>query len=220
MTIAGETNLGGHAWAGVKIDSDEWTTGVGRIGGASKGEAGNPQTGDSTSEQEIQLWNDRFHQSPVVTLSVWRHLWLADFFAATDNAADNAATVRLANNLGHTFVETWQALYSLLGRQTQLTGDPAAPNNLEEWKTFAKDMRREYKDNPRMADAGRQRRNRIHLPLRPRGRRQAHAAARTPPGRTRCRRTDGSHRRLAQTRSRGDPENGRPGCQTRYQPPL
>jgi hypothetical protein len=151
MTIAGETNSGGHAWAGVKIDDDQWTTGVGRIGGASKGEAGNPQTGTSISEQEILLWNDRFHQSPVVTLTVSRHLWLADFFAATDNAADNAATVRLANSLGHTFVETWQALYALLGRQTQLTGSPAVPNNLEDWKNFAKDMRREYKDNPRMA---------------------------------------------------------------------
>jgi hypothetical protein len=151
MTIAGETNLGGHAWAGIKIDSNEWTTGVGRVAGASKGEAGNPQTGASISEQEIQLWNDRFHQSPVVTLAVWRHLWLADFFAATDNATDNAATIRLANNLGHSFVETWQALYSMLGRQTQLTGEPPAPNNLVEWKTFVRDMRREYKDNPRLA---------------------------------------------------------------------
>jgi hypothetical protein len=97
------------------------------------------------------LWNDRFHQSPVVTLAVWRHLWLADFFAATDNATDNAATIRLANNLGHSFVETWQALYSMLGRQTQLTGEPPAPNNLAEWKTFVRDMRREYKDNPRLA---------------------------------------------------------------------
>ena len=151
MTIAGETNSAPHAWAGVKIDSDTWTTGVGRIGGASKGETGNPQTGASMSEQEILLWNDRFHQSPIVTLSVWRHLWLADFFAATDNAADNAATIRLANSLGHTFVETWQALYALLGRQTRLTGVPAVPNNLEDWKNFAKDMRREYKENPRMA---------------------------------------------------------------------
>jgi hypothetical protein len=150
MTIAGETNSGGHAWAGIKIDSNAWTTAIGRIGGASKGEAGNPQTGSSTSEQEILLWNDRFHQSPVVTLSVWRHLWLADFFAASDHAADNAATIRLANSLGHSFVETWQAVYSMLGRQTQLTGTPPAPNNLDQWKKFASDMRREFKDNPRM----------------------------------------------------------------------
>lgn len=152
MTIAGETDLGGHAWAGLKIDDDEWTTGVGRIGGASKGTAGNPQTGASITEQEIQLWNDRFHQSPTVTLSVWRHLWLADYFMAMEKDEENADAIRLANRIGHTFVETWQALHGLLERQMQLTGDPAAPNNLEDWKSFAKDMRREFKDNPRMAE--------------------------------------------------------------------
>ena len=152
MTIGGETNSGGHAWAGVKIDADEWSTSVGRIAGASKGQAENPQTRGAISEQEIQLWNDRLHQSPVVTLNVWRHLWLADFFAATNNATDNAATIQLANHIGHTFIETWQAVYALLKRQTQLTGDPAVPNNLEEWKTFATGMRREFKENPRMAE--------------------------------------------------------------------
>jgi len=152
MTIAGETDLGGHAWAGVKIDDDEWTTGVGRIGGASKGQANNPQTRQSITEQEIQLWSDRYHTSPVVTLSVFRHLWLADYFMAMDNSTDNGVAVRLANQLGHSFTETWKALYSVLERQTQITGEPPAPNNLEEWKSFAKDMRREYKENPRMAE--------------------------------------------------------------------
>lgn len=152
MTISGETDLGGHAWAGVKIDSKEWSTGVGRIGGASKGQAYNPQTGGSISEQEIQLWNDRNHQSPAVTLSVSRHLWIADYFHAMENDDDNASAIQLANRLGHSFTETWAALYSLLERQTQLTGDPAKPDNLDAWKSFAKDMRQEFKDNPRMSE--------------------------------------------------------------------
>lgn len=152
MTIAGETDMGAHAWAGVKIDDDEWTTGVGRIGGASKGTAGNPQTGESITEQEIQLWNDRNHTSPNVTLSVWRHLWIADFHGAMENDDGNAEAIKLANRIGRSFTETWRALYSLLERQMELTGDPAVPNNLEEWKAFAGDMRREFKDNPRMAE--------------------------------------------------------------------
>ena len=152
MTIGGETDLGGHAWAGIKIDAGAWTTGVGRVGGAAKGQAENPQTGGSVSEQEIQSWNDRLQQSPLVTLSVRRHLWLADFYSATENADDNAAAILLANRIGHSFTETWRALYSLLERQTRLTGDPAVPENLDEWKSFAKDMRREFKDNPRMAE--------------------------------------------------------------------
>ncbi len=151
MTFSGETDLGGHAWVGLKIQSDEWTTGVGRIGGASKGETDNPQTGKSISEQEVQLWSDRAHQSPVATLAVARHLWLADYFAATGKDADAAATVRLANHLGPSFTETWAALYALLQKQMKLTGEPAAPSNLEDWKSFAKMLRQQFKDNPRMA---------------------------------------------------------------------
>jgi hypothetical protein len=151
MILSGETDLGGHAWVGMKIDSDEWTTGIGRIGGVSKGQAENPQTREMITEQEILLWNDRDHRSPAITLSVWRHLWLADYFAASGNTGDNAATIRIAHQLGRSFPETWKALYSLLERQMQLTGEPAKPNNLEEWRNFAKGMRQEFKDNPRMA---------------------------------------------------------------------
>lgn len=152
MTIAGETDLGGHAWAGLKTDDDEWTTQVGRIGGASKGTASNPQTGGSITEQEIQQWNDRHHRSPATTISVWRHLWLADFQEATGNDAGHAEAVRLAHRIGTGFTETWRALYTLLEKETRMTGEPAAPENLDDWKEFASDMRREFKDNPRMAE--------------------------------------------------------------------
>lgn len=151
MTFSGETNLGGHAWVGLKIKPDEWTTGVGRIGGVSKGETGNPQTGRSISEQEVQLWGDRFHQSPVISLAVARHLWLAGYFGATGKDDNHIEAVHLANQLGQSFTETWAALYALLQKQTKLTGEPAKPNNLEDWKAFAQSMRREFKDNPRMA---------------------------------------------------------------------
>ena len=151
MTIGGETNLGGHAWAGIKADPDQWFTGVGRISGASNGIAGNPQTGEPTSEQEIQLWNDRSHKTHATFIAVWRHFWLADFFAASNRPVDHAATVHLANRIGHSFVETWQALFALMSRQTTITGDPAVPNNLADWKKFVLDLRREFKKNPRMA---------------------------------------------------------------------
>jgi hypothetical protein len=152
MIIGGETDSGGHAWAGLKIKDDEWTTGVGRIGGASKGQSGNPQTGEAISEQVIQSWNDRDLQSDLVTRSVWRHLWLADYFAASGNTADHAATVRVANKLGHSFTATWKTLYGLLERETQITGTPPKPENLDDWRSFAAAMRREFRDNPRMAD--------------------------------------------------------------------
>ena len=150
MGISGETNSGGHAWAGLKIDDREWTTGIGRIAGVSKGEAHHPQTGGRITEQEILHWNDRAHQSPATTLKVMRHLWLADFFGETGEDDAHAETIRLANRLGSSFSETWQALYQVLARETEMTGEPAAPANLDEWKSFAADVRREFKDNPRM----------------------------------------------------------------------
>ena len=151
MILTGETDLGGHAWVGLKIQSDEWTTGVGRIGGVSKGQTENPQTGNEITEQEVQLWNDRSHQSLLVTLSVARHLWLADYFAATGHVDEAAEVVRLANQIGPSFVETWAAMHEMLEQQMKLTGNPAKPSNLEDWKSFAQAMRREFKDNPRMA---------------------------------------------------------------------
>ncbi len=151
MTLGGETDLGGHAWVALKFQSDEWTTGVGRIGGVSIGQTGNPQTGKTITEQEVQLWSERAHRSPLTTLAVARHLWLADFFAATDEESEAADSVHLANQIGPSFTETWAALYAVLRKQMSLVGEPAIPSNLEEWKDFAKSMRREFKDNPRMA---------------------------------------------------------------------
>ena len=150
MTLSGETDMGGHAWAGIKIKPDEWTTGVGRVGGVAKGEADNPQTGKTITEQEIQMWSDRI-QSPTTLLAVARHLWLAGFFEATDKAEDHSDTIHLANQIGQSFTETWTALYALLQKQMKMTGEPAKPSNLEEWKGFAVAMRREFKNNPRMA---------------------------------------------------------------------
>jgi len=151
MIFGGETDLGGHAWVGLKNQADEWTTSVGRIGGVSKGQTENPQTGASITEQEVQLWGDRAHQSSLTTLAVMRHLLLADYFAATGVSDQQAETVRLANHLGPSFTETWLAWYAVLQKEMKITGDPAEPSNLEEWKSFAKAMRQEFKDNPRMA---------------------------------------------------------------------
>lgn len=151
MIIGGETDAGGHAWVGMKTDDDEWTTGIGRVGGAAKGMAENPQTGQGLSEQEIQLWNDRYHRSPAHTLAVHRHLWLATFFGESDDKAAEASAIRIANQLGNSFVESWQALFGILKRETRMEGAPPKPKNLNEWKDFVAGMRREFKDNPRVA---------------------------------------------------------------------
>jgi hypothetical protein len=151
MTIVGETDGGPHALVGVKTDPREWTTGVGRINGVSKGQTSNPQTGERITEQEILLWNNRMHQSETVRLNVWRLLWLADFFKAVEKPEDRAVAIRIANGQGRAFLETWQALYSLLENETEMAGEPEKPKNLEQWKDFASGMRREFQENPRIA---------------------------------------------------------------------
>lgn len=152
MIIGGETDAGGHAWVGMKTDDDEWTTGIGRVGGAAKGMAEHPQTGGFISEQEIQLWNDRYHRSPAHTLAVHRHLWLASCFGSCGDDASAAVATRMAHQLGRAFVESWQALFLILKRETRLEGEPPKPSNLEAWKDFVAGMRREFRDNPRVAD--------------------------------------------------------------------
>jgi hypothetical protein len=164
MTLGGETDLGGHAWVAMKIKPDEWTTGIGRIGGVSKGTTGNPQTGKTVTEQEIQLWGDRAHQSPATTLSVARHLWLAGYFEAAGKDAAHDTATRLANQIGPSFTETWAALFDQFKARMKLTGDPVKPDNLEDWKWFSKSMRREFKDNPRMASLAAEAENEFIFP--------------------------------------------------------
>ncbi len=154
LTLAGETDLGGHAWAAIKTDANEWDTNIGRIGGVSKGEGHNPQTNSQISEQEVWLWNDRNHKSDVTMLSVHRHLWLADFYAAQADIKNTFATAELANQLGHSFPETWTRLYEVMEERQQRSADeaPAAdPKVVSLWRDFVNDMRREFRENPRMA---------------------------------------------------------------------
>ena len=153
LTLAGETDLGGHAWAAVKVKPDEWNTTIGRIGGVAKGEGNNPQLGGAISEQEIWLWNDRAHQSQLTTLSVHRHLWLADLFAALGKFDDTFATATLANALGRSFPETWTRLYEVKEEKEQkdVYRQAADPEIVKSWRSFAADMRREFRENPRMA---------------------------------------------------------------------
>lgn len=149
--LAGETDLGGHAWAAVKTSDDEWNTQIGRIGGASNGAGGNPQIGGQVSEQEIWLWNDRAQQSRLQTVNVFRYLWLGDLMERLYEPASSEAAVRVANQLGKAFSETWLRLYDVLAAKTKEAKDPGAPDILEAWDDFVDRMRHEFRENPRMA---------------------------------------------------------------------
>jgi len=152
MTLAGETDLGGHAWAAVKVSDDTWNTQIGRVGGAANGTAGNPQVGGETTEQEVWLWNDKAQQSRPATVNVFRHLWLAELFDRLGDAAAAEAAVRTAHQLGRPFSETWLALHQILAARTKQAANPAAPEILKVWEDFVDDMRREFDENPRMAE--------------------------------------------------------------------
>lgn len=151
MILTGQTNEGPHAWAGIKIDDSEWSTAAGRVDGSTRGTTRDPQTGLEITEQEILHWNERDLNSRAKTRAVWRHLWLGRFLHDAAQVESSAAAVRIANRIGNAFVETWRELFALLERGTQLTGDPPVPSNLGEWKDFVRDMRRAFRENPRMA---------------------------------------------------------------------
>jgi hypothetical protein len=153
MSLSGETDLGPHAWAAIKIKPDEWSTLIGRVGGTSNGQANNPQVGGSTSEQEVWLWNDKAQKSQTTTLAVWRNLWLADFFEATKGDASLAeAAIRRAHVLGKSFPQAWQRLYGLLAAKTREAENPGAKDILDLWIGFVSQMRAEFRENPRMAE--------------------------------------------------------------------
>jgi hypothetical protein len=152
MIFSGETDLGPHAWVGMKIKPDEWSTLIGRVGGVSNGTTGNPQAGGTTSEQEVWLWNERAQRSEATTLAVMRNLWLADFFEkdGVDPALAEAA-IRKAHQLGRSFPVTWQRLQDLLADKTRAAKDPGDKPIVDMWIRHVSEMRAEFRENPRMA---------------------------------------------------------------------
>jgi len=153
MILSGETDLGPHAWVGLKIKPDEWSTLIGRIGGVSNGTTGNPQIGGSTSEQEVWLWNEREQRSEITTLAVMRNLWLADFLSNTSGDPTLIeACIRKANQLGRSFPVTWQRLHELLAAKTRAAKDPGDKEIVTMWVRHVSEMRAEFRENPRMAE--------------------------------------------------------------------
>jgi hypothetical protein len=149
--LSGVTNSGGHAWASVKIDDDEWSTKIGRIGGVSKGKGRNPQTGESITEQEVWLWSEPKVESRTNTIKVFRHLWMADFFTESDEPLENNQAINIAHNIGQEFPITWDRAYKVMLTREELISAPALPATLAVWKGFVKDLKHEFRKNPRMA---------------------------------------------------------------------
>ncbi len=149
--LSGITNSGGHAWASVKIDDDEWSTQIGRIGGVSKGKGNDPQTGEHITEQEVWHWSEPKVASRTNTIKIFRHLWLADFFTESYDTLQNNEAVKIAHNIGQEFPITWNRAYQVMLTQEELIASPALPDTLKVWKDFVKALKHEFRKNPRMA---------------------------------------------------------------------
>jgi hypothetical protein len=149
--LSGLTNSGGHAWASVKIDDDEWSTQIGRIAGVSKETGRNPQTGESITEQEVWHWTERKVASRTNTIDVFRHLWMADFFTDTYDELESGEAVIIAHNIGQEFPITWERAYMVMLTQGELISTPSLPGTLNVWKDFVKALKHEFRKNPRMA---------------------------------------------------------------------
>lgn len=149
--LSGLTNNGGHAWASVKIEDDEWSTKIGRIAGVSKGKGRNPQTGESITEQEVWLWSEPKVASRTNTIKVFRHFWIADFFTAISDTPENNEAITIANEIGQEFPITWARAYEVMLTKEELISTPKLSSTLAVWKDFVKDLKHEFRENPRMA---------------------------------------------------------------------
>lgn len=152
LGLAGITDLGGHAWAAVKIQDDEWSTTIGRIGGVSKGKGGDPQTGDSITEQEIWLWSSREYQSRKKQVEVNRLVWLSEIFDNINQLDLQKRAIYAAHREGKCFPAIWRLVYSVMAKDPQYTSKPEDPETIKLWWDFCNDVKREFKENPRMAD--------------------------------------------------------------------
>jgi len=149
--LSGITNSGGHAWAAVKLEDDEWSTKTGRIGGVSKGKGRNPQTGNSITEQEVWMWSEREHASRDNVVKVFRNIWLADFYDAIEKTEEKNEATYLALDMGEAFPSLWKKVYQVMLTKEELTANPALPDTLDTWKKFVKEMKHQFRENPRMA---------------------------------------------------------------------
>jgi len=151
LTLAGETNLGGHAWAAVKTKKDAWSTKIGRIGGVSIGVGNDPQSGEKINEQAIWLWSTREHQSRENVVKVNRLLWLSDAINNAELNDEKYGMIKVAHLIGKQFPAVWKRMYKLKLSDDDYTKDPSGLQTVKLWSAFVKELKYEFKKNPRMA---------------------------------------------------------------------
>lgn len=151
FTLVGETSMGAHAWAAVKIEPDAWSTQVGRIGGVSEGKGNDPQGGKKINEQAVWLWSTREHQSRDNVVKVKRLLWLADSIDTAELDDETSEMIKVAHQIGQQFPSVWKRMYQVMLDDDAYAAEPAEPETVKLWTEFAKSLKQEFKHNPRMA---------------------------------------------------------------------
>lgn len=151
LGLSGVTDAGPHAWAAVKVEDDEWSTQIGRIKGVSRGRAVDPQTGATITEQDLWMWSSREYRRSSRRLGVWRQLWLAELFGEMQKPEWQREAVRAAQRDGEPFPEYWQALYQAMKADPKFIEQPEDSSTLRSWSDLCDELKREFKDNPRMA---------------------------------------------------------------------
>lgn len=155
LGLSGMTNRGGHAWAAVKIEDEEWSTKIGRIEGVSEGKARDPQTGKSINEQDIWLWSSREYRRASRKLELQRQLWLSQIFGALNKTNYQRQVVEAVRRDGEPFPEYWKVLYETMQLNPEFTENPGDPVTLSAYKDFCDALKREFRENPRMSELAR-----------------------------------------------------------------
>ncbi len=149
--LSGVTDAGGHAWAAIMLDENEWSTKVGRIGGVSQGRGQDPQTGEAISEQEVWMWSTRDYQDRKTQLRVHRHFWLGDLLKSQQRNENYSKAILAAFRFGKSYPIVWEHVYRMFESSPEYTSAPKDPATLERWRDFTAQIRKEFKENPRMS---------------------------------------------------------------------
>ena len=154
MILSGETDLGGHAWVGMKIDSrrmDHRHRPRRRRFQRTDRQSANRR--ERSPSRKSSLWNDRHHQQPGhhsgrLAAPLAGGLFFRDGKRrrpCRHHPPRQSARPLVSRNLDGLVFPAREP--DTTHRRTR-----RSPNNLDEWKNFAKDMRRNSKTIPRMAE--------------------------------------------------------------------
>ena len=139
MVIAGDGDLGGHAWMGYKASSKDWNLTAGRLGASyANGSTTDPQTGESIGEKGILLLADAQRRADG-WLASHQMVWLSSVYRDRNDTDAALLALDTALDVSSRNTDAFDALVALLENSD---AKPAA------WEDAIKAAKLAFRDYP------------------------------------------------------------------------